>query len=112
MFLGGSLPADGAAASVSGPVIRMSPLVQPLPGTGDPPWVLPANLSPKQFSALVNLDMDAVKQDDVDLLDYFADRWLAGTVLNQPIQSYPLTFLPRIGHRHYADAKRAWQALL
>jgi len=112
MFLGGSLPADGAAASVSGQVIRMSPLVQPLPGTGDPPWVLPANLSPKQFSALVNLDMDAVKQDDVDLLDYFADRWLAGNVLNQPIQAYPLTLLPRVGHRHYADAKRAWQALL
>jgi uncharacterized protein len=111
IVLGGPLPPSPVAPATSGRIMRMSPLVQPFLGDAEVPWMLPPRISAADFQALVNLDSDATAQADVDRISAFADQWIAGEILNQPIQADPLTLVPRVGHRFYAEAKQAWSAL-
>ena len=111
VVLDGPLPAGAGAPATSGRIVRMSPLVQPFLGDHDDPWMLPPGLSVQEFQALVNLGIDATAQPDVDRISAFADQWIAGEILNQPIQADPVSLVPRIGHRFYAEAKEAWLAL-
>jgi hypothetical protein len=112
IMLGGPLPAHGSAAPVTtGPVVRMNPLVQPMPGNSTAQWVLPSGLSDDEFGKLVQLDMDAIEQDQVLLISKLCDLWLANKVRNQGIRVVRETLLPDIGHATFADAKKAWIAL-
>lgn len=111
VMLGCALPAHGSVAPVTdGRVIRMNPLVQPMPGNTDVRWVLPAGLSDDEFESLVNMDMDAIKPDQILLIAKFCDLWLADNVRNQGIRVVRETLLPDIGFARYSDARRAWQA--
>ena len=65
-------------------VVRFNPLIQPRRKSGQ--WVLPGTLDYKEFELLVKMDMDAVKQDEVDLIKQFCDLWIKGDVNNQPVQ--------------------------
>lgn len=105
ILLGGPLPADADHPVTTGPVVRMSPLVQPVPGTSGGPWDLPAGLTRDEFSRLRNLDSDAIKQNDVDLIRSLAEAWLTDKVLNQPIRPNSGTLMVEIGHRWYSEAK-------
>jgi hypothetical protein len=104
-LLRGSLPADPAHPVTDGPIVRMSPLVQPVRDAEDKPWKEPPGLNADQFKRLRNLDMDAVKQDEVDLINGFATAYLGSTVLNQPIRVTGGSFAAEIGHRWYREAK-------
>jgi hypothetical protein len=110
ILLGGRMPANNADVVSDGPIVRMSPLVQPVlnPATGH--WQLPAGLNEPTFKALAHLDVDAVKQEEVEIIRQFADAWLKDTVSNQPIRPNGDTFAVEIGHRLYSGAKAQAQA--
>jgi uncharacterized protein len=111
VMLGCPLPAFGSVTPVTkGRVIRMSPLVQPLPGSSTIPWELPSGLTDADFKALVQLDLDAIEQDQVLLISKLCDVWLQDNARNQGIRVNRETLIPDIGHATYSAAKKAWLA--
>ena len=113
------LSQDVNAPVVTGAVVRMNPLVQPVldEGATGKIWRVPdlrgaadkkANL--RRFKDLKDLDMDAVEDDDVEKIADFADAWLADRVPNQPIRA-GRDLRPQIGHARYSSAKASWTSL-
>jgi len=107
----------GANAGLQPPVIsrivRMSPLMSPLPAPGGG-WMSPAGWSVAQFQYLCNIDMDAVLQTDVGYIDDYCSFWLRDGAPNQPIRANGTTFdphTPQIGYATFAEAMAAWSAL-
>jgi hypothetical protein len=109
VWLRGTLPARDAPAVTDSPVVRMNPLVQPV-RTVSGNLALPNGISADAFETLRELEMDAVEQDDVLLIQSFGQRWLADDVTNQPIRANSFTLEPQIGFNRYSDAKAAWLA--
>jgi uncharacterized protein len=113
VMLGGWLPHGKVVTN--GPVVRMSPLVQPVAGAGAD-WVRPRGLDPTDFAALVAMDMDAVDDSDVKKIGTLADAWLAGglndptAVRNQPIRASRWLEV-EIGHGTFGEAAKAWKEL-
>ncbi|CAN7550306.1 patatin-like phospholipase family protein [Caballeronia sp. LjRoot31] len=91
---------------VSDSVVRMNPLIRPC--LQKDTWVLPKGLTASNFESLVDLDMDATKQSDVDLINTFCDLWLNGDVPNQAIRANEL-FETLIGQADFAGAELAWR---
>jgi hypothetical protein len=116
--LGGVVPSPGAEPMPGArrspgplPVVRLNPLIQPLHDPQAPGgFVLPPRLSSTQFKKLRKLDMDAILDEEVDLIKMLADLWLAGRsdIPNQPIRWNRTTFAVEIGHRWAADAIDDW----
>lgn len=91
-------------------LIRMNPLIQPI--YKNDAW-FPMNVKSKSglddleiFNKLRYMELDAVKQDEVDLIEDFCLAWICGDVLNQPIQSRNQLnkFECKIGHRSFKDS--------
>lgn len=108
----------GASAGLQQPsvsrVVRMSPLVSPLPAAGGG-FAPPAGWSLAQFQYLSNIDMDAVVQTDVAYIDSYCSTWLGGQAPNQPIRPNGQAFdpwRPEVGYATFAEAKAAWRHLL
>ena len=114
VILGQPLP-DGNAippilAPVSGSVIRMSPLIRPVrmyPGAN---WVLPAGMHIDEFERLMNLDLDAVTQDEIGLIEKLGKLWVSDALSNQAIRENR-NLEVQIGHHLFSEARRAWLAL-
>jgi uncharacterized protein len=103
----------GVQPPVVSRVVRMSPLISPLPG-GDGTWTPPAGWSVAQFQYLCNIDTDAVMQTDVAYIDDYCTFWLTDRAPNQPIRSNGTTFNPQnpeIGYAKFSDATVAWRIL-
>jgi hypothetical protein len=112
VVLGGALP-SGADRIVDGPVVRMNPLIQPRENTsGDPdfPWDFPDGFSTKEFIRLAELELDAVEQEDVDLIKKLASGWLQDNVVNQAVRADGLTLKCEIGYDKYSEALAQWQS--
>lgn len=109
VWLGGALPARTAPPVTNGPVVRMNPLVQPV-RTVNGTLALPTGVSADDFDKLRKLEMDAVEQDEVLLIQRFGRRWLADDVTNQAIRANSFTLEPQIGFNRYSDARTAWLA--
>lgn len=102
-------------------LVRMNPLIQPIKNDNNE-WVIPDGLSDSlndidgydAFKRLVALEMDAIEQKDVVLIDRLASAWIDGKVLNQSIQSGDQStgFNCRIGHRFFQDARQRAVVLL
>ena len=96
-------------------LIRLNPLIQPVPdahgvwqvpdGLGDHPGDVAGGL--RNFAALVKLDMDAVKADEVALIDRLCSAWIAGQVRNQPIQAGDQAsgLSCRLGYRTFTEGR-------
>jgi hypothetical protein len=116
------LSQDPANPFTNGNVIRLNPLIQPIRtpnGLVVPPLLAHAtnpsvatNFTTDQaaFTALVNLDMDATEQNDVDLITTLANTWQANAAPNQPIRSTS-DLQPLIGHGSYSAAVTRARAL-
>ncbi len=94
-------------------IVRMSPLISPLPVAGDT-WMPPAGWSVAQFQYLCNIDMDAVVQSDVAYIDDYCTAWLGDRAPNQPIRMNGAVFdpqQPEIGYATFSQALAAWRAL-
>jgi patatin-like phospholipase len=119
VMLGGHIPTQAAERVMDGPVVRLNPLVQPVlgqaktwilppkaPGTnvawGDFPQGGPAALDAAQFKRLRDLDMDAVKPEEVGWIKDFAELWMADKVPNQPVRAGQLLD-SQIGHRWFSQ---------
>jgi hypothetical protein len=107
----------GANAGLQPPVIsrvvRMSPLMSPLPAQGGG-WMPPAGWTVAQFQYLCNIDMDAVVQTDVGYVNDYCTFWLDDRAPNQPIRANGTTFdpqKPEIGYASFSEALAAWTAL-
>jgi hypothetical protein len=94
-------------------VVRMNPLVQPVPGP-DGTWMLPQFNVQEQpfdesgFAKLVSLGIDAKDPGDLALIEAFCDAWLADIVPNQPIRANSDTLACEIGHPFFSGAKAVW----
>jgi len=109
VWLGGALPSPGAPPVINGPLVRLNPLVQPL-RTVNGNLALPSGISSDDFEQLRNLTMDAIRQDEVLLIQRFGQLWLADEVTNQAIRANSFTLEPQIGFNRFSDARAAWLA--
>jgi uncharacterized protein len=101
LLLGGALPTAPTTPVTNGPIERLSPLVQPVWDDARRAWRLPPGLSREQFRALRTLDMAAVAQNAIELIEALGDAWLANKVPNQPIRANRETLAVEIGRRWY-----------
>jgi hypothetical protein len=106
ILLGGALPRDEQHPVTTGPVVRLSPLLQPFPGTGGRPWDYPPGIKEKDFADLCKLDVDAIEQDSVKLIECLRKAWHADQARNQPIRANGKTLAAEIGHGFYSEAKK------
>jgi hypothetical protein len=60
------------------------------------------------FNYLRNLDMDATRPDDIDMIGQLTQQWLASLIPNQPILKDLANATPVIGFDTFALAKAAW----
>lgn len=90
-------------------VIRMNPMVAPIPQGAT--WMNPPGLSAEDFGAFKTLEMDAIKDEQVKLIEKLTDGWLKDQVLNQPIRMDRVKWTAEIGQLQYSAAKAAWQKL-
>ena len=103
------LPPRGAGAVGNGCIVRMNPLIQPFCDPASGAFSCPVGLSPEQFEKLAKLDMDAVEDADVALIDEFCSVWMKDQVHNQPVRAKGTTLECEIGHRWFSGALAEWK---
>lgn len=91
-------------------IVRMNPLVSPVKDAAGN-WTAPGGMTTAQFQSLASLDMDAVKQAQVDAITRYADLWLQDKAPNQPIRMDGDTLKRELGQSKYSEAKTAWTAI-
>lgn len=94
-------------------LVRLNPVIQPvLRGEGDARmWELPEFLKPggyDEFRRLVEIQMDAVRDEEVAVIRRFCQAWLDGQAPNQGIR-WDGELKPVLGYPTFAEAKTAWQ---
>ena len=87
----------------------MNPMISPFGAPGA--WGPPGPLTNQQFTDMVNLDVDAIDQDQVDKIAAYTDLWIAGDVPNQPIRENTRTLKRELGDGLFKQAVGTWQAL-
>lgn len=104
---------NGIAATSDSRVVRLSPSVSPFGGPGK--WCAPgpagSPMSNAQFKALVDLGVDAVRQEDVVQISELVKLWLADSVRNQPVRRNSRTLREEIGAGTFSKARAAWESL-
>ena len=97
--------------------VRLNPLIQPV--LRNRRWEFPGGLrtnslglpAEDMFERLVKLDMDAVADSDVKLIEALGRAWLGGgEITNQAIRASD-TFEPQIGFGTFVAAKTRWLTL-
>ena len=124
----GAVSQDPGRPVTNGNLVRLNPWIQPVgkPGNWRAPSLVahapdarmtPANSVPQNyptddaaFDALVNLDMDAVEQSEVDLITALGRSWIAGDTPNQAIRANR-DLRPLIGHGRFSEAVARAQAI-
>ena len=90
-------------------VVRMNPLISPVKKAGA--WSVPGCITAAQFKYLVELDIDAVEQPQVEAISHYADRWVQDLAPNQPIRMNGDTLEPELGQPTFGSAAAAWNAI-
>ncbi len=114
VVLGGGFPAVGQIVS-DGPLVRMNPLVQPCEKApinrknAQDIWDFPRNFDHNEFIRLTELELDAVEQEDVEIIRRFTAVWLEGHITNQAIRADGKTLACEIGHKTYSGALAQWR---
>ena len=119
-MLGHKLPPEDA--DIDDPVrsimriIRLNPMIQPtvnqtikskpltfdIPGANTP---LASKMKVDDFRRLLSLDLDAVEESDVDLIERFGHLWLHDMVHNQAILSGPTKLECELGQRWFGQGR-------
>jgi hypothetical protein len=101
--------ARGEDPTQVGVVVRLSPIVRPVLTNGV--WEVPPGLTPEQFDALTKLGMDAVEQDQMDLITALGGAWIADRAPNQPIRMNSDDLSSSVGEERYSLARARWKSL-
>jgi predicted acylesterase/phospholipase RssA len=107
-LLGQPLGRDPAHPVENGSIVRLSPLVQPIRVDGR--WSAPPPLTDDTFGRLTELDLDAIEQEDIELLRTFCSAWIDGSVPNQPIRANA-DFECEIGFERFEPGATQWKKL-
>lgn len=104
---------NGLAAPNDSRIVRLNPMVSPMgePGKWRAPGPAGAPMSAEQFKALADVDVDAVKQEEVTQIDALTALWLADNARNQPIRRNSRTLAEEIGPGTFSKARAAWESL-
>ncbi|MGB4115172.1 MAG: patatin-like phospholipase family protein [Polaromonas sp.] len=109
LMLGAALPTTQCSGFTT-PVVRMNPLIQPVAGMISGAWYLPSGFDENEFDQLVQLDMDATKNEEVNLISKFCSAWINGSINNQSVR--PASDLScEIGYPTFSAAQAAWTAM-
>jgi hypothetical protein len=99
-------------------IVRLNPLMQPVVVPGRELFDVPSGhsnrpdkLTPGGFRYLMELDMDAVEEADVDLICLFGRLWIDEWVHNQPILAGPTRVECELGQRWYSQGRDQARAL-
>jgi hypothetical protein len=101
--------AQGIDPTRNGVVVRLSPILRPV--LVDGAWSVPQGLSAVQFDALTKLGMDAIEQDQMDLITTLGAAWIADQAPNQPIRMNSDDLSSSVGEELYSTAKARWKSL-
>jgi hypothetical protein len=99
--------AQGRDPREVGPVVRLSPLISPV--LINDTWQVPPGITAAQFQALTRIDMDATKDDEINLIKALGNAWIAGQVRNQPVRLN--NCLAAAPGESYAEGKSRWQKM-
>lgn len=102
---------DGVVAPADSRIVRFSPLVSPIKLAGQDDWKAPGNWRLDKFADLADLDIDAVEQEQFELLTEYAQLWLDDKALNQPIRKNGDTGEVELGFEKFSEAVEAWQTI-
>jgi patatin-like phospholipase/acyl hydrolase len=105
------LPKNAQDVVDDGNIVRMNPMIQPIYNDKTGQWQCPSDFTLDDFQTLANIPMDAVKQDDVNMIVNFCEAWIGGAFVNQPIRMNWDNFAVEIGQRFFSDAMAAWRKL-
>jgi hypothetical protein len=108
VVLGNDTAANPAAGQPPASLVRLSVCLQPKLSAGQ--WNPPPPLSGDEFKRLGKLELDAIKPDDLRLLEKAGLLWLSGNIDNQPVRPNP-TMTSQIGHDTFEDGHAAWRIL-
>ena len=89
-------------------VVRMNPLVQPIKKNDNDDWNYPEGLRHDDFQLLVELELDAIEDNEVKAIKQLTKAWLRNDVTNQSIRADGSSLEHEIGHKHYRDALVEW----
>jgi uncharacterized protein len=101
----GGDPASGGGSAI----VRMSPSIRPL--FDGSRWAWPPCFSPGEWNAIINVEMDATRDSEVDLIRRLGEEWIRGNIANEAIRASS-DFRIEIGHGTYPEAKAAWPKVL
>ena len=101
-------PLNGAGTSR---IVRMNPMVCPVPIQGGG-WQPPQGWSAAQLSYLQGLDMTALEHQDVQYISSWAELWLSGAPINQPIRMDADTLQSKLGPTTYQAALQEWRQII
>jgi hypothetical protein len=90
-------------------IVRMNPLISPVNKAGV--WSAPGSMSVAQFKYLLNIDMDAIQQAQVNAIANYADLWVQNLAPNQPIRMNGDTLHLELGQTTFQNAVDAWNAI-
>lgn len=110
MMLSDALPIPGDAGVFNNsPIVRMNPLIAPLPnsGGGVSAWTWPEGLKTPEQRKIIGLDMAAVQPNDFALVQQLASDWIAGRIRNQPIRMSN-DLICDIGDETFYEAMTRW----
>jgi patatin-like phospholipase/acyl hydrolase len=106
MFLGGR-PDENAIPAI----IRLNPLLQPVYYEPANSWRYPLALSGNDrviFDKLLNLDFDAIGQEDVNNVQVLGQWWFNDMVVNQAVRTDSYRLGCSIGHSLFTQGKADW----
>jgi hypothetical protein len=109
IFLGG-----GAVSNSEPRIIRLNPLVQPQLSTVDniDKWIIPKGIlienEKDDFIKLIDLDMDAINNEEVERIQKLGNWWINGIVVNQSIRAKSFDLSCDIGHATFLKGKMDW----
>jgi hypothetical protein len=103
---GHGIRAPGATSRI----VRINPQISPAGAPGS--WGPPGPMTTQQFLDMVNLDVDAIDQDQVDKIIAYTKLWIAGHVANQAIREDAITLAVELGDDRFKQAVGNWQNLM
>ncbi len=110
VMTGGS---HGVAAPAISRVVRMNPLISPIPDPANPGrWMPPGSMTAAQFKYLANnIHLDAIDPAQVAYISTYAEDWLQDLAPNQPLRMEGDTLRVEVGYGRFSEALAAWRAI-